>query len=89
MDMKEFQQFLSQLEDILWYPRVFIQSRNGMSWDDIPGRKYFSTAWMDFFFGINDGAFQGMVDNLINGSTIEQNVKEIAERLLPIIELLE
>ncbi|MGM1431280.1 hypothetical protein ACS126_18645 [Sphingobacterium lactis] len=89
MDMKEFQQFLSQLEDILWYPRVFIQSRNGMSWDDIPARKYFSTAWMDFFSGINDGTFPGMVDSLINVNTIEQNEKEIAERLSPILELLE
>lgn len=89
MDMKEFQQFLSHLEDILWYPRVFIQSRNGVSWDDIPARRYFSTAWMDFFSGINVGTFKSMVDSLINGNRIEQNEKEITERLSPILELLE
>ncbi len=89
MDMKEFQQFLVQLEDILWFPKVFIQSRNGMSWDDIPARKYFSTAWMDFFSRINDGTFQGMVDNLINGNTIEQNENEITQQLTPILEHLE
>lgn len=89
MDMKEFQQFLSHLEDILWFPRVFIQSRNGMSWDDIPARKYFSTAWMDFFSGIHDGTLQSMVDHLINGSTFEQNEKEITEQLKPILDHLE
>ncbi|QIH36751.1 hypothetical protein [Sphingobacterium sp. DR205] len=89
MNMKEFQQLLSQIEDILWFPKVFIQSRNGMSWDDISAKNYFSTAWMDFFSGIYDGTFQSLVDNLINGNAVEQNDKEIAERLLPIIELLE
>ncbi|MGN5955549.1 hypothetical protein ACP6L2_13135 [Sphingobacterium lactis] len=87
--MKEFQQFLSNLEDILWFPRVFIQSKNGKSWDDISTKKYFSTAWMDFFSGIHDGTFQGMVDNLINGSTFEQNEKEITEQLTPILDHLE
>lgn len=89
MNMKAFQQFLSQLEDILWFPRVFIQSKNGMSWDDIPTRKYFSTAWMDFFLGINDGTFQDMADYLINGNTIEQIEKEIIEQLIPILDHLE
>ena len=44
---------------------------------------------MDFFSGINDGTFQSMVDNLIIGSTFEQNVKEITEQLTPILDQLE
>ncbi|MGV6945894.1 hypothetical protein [Sphingobacterium kyonggiense] len=89
MDLRDFQNFSARIEELLWFPRVFIQSKNGMSWDDIPAQKYFSTAWMDFFSGINDGTFQSLVDNLVNGNAIEHNEKEIAERLSPIIQLLE
>lgn len=88
MVLKDFQNFLAQIEELLWFPKVFTESDNGRFWDNIPQRKYFSTAWMDFFSGLNDGTFEHLVEDIIIGANIPENKHEIVDRLKPFEDLL-
>lgn len=88
MDLKDFQNFSAKIEELIWFPKVFRESGNGLVWDNIPARNYFSTAWMDFFSGLNDGTFERTVQNLIIAMDIPENRNEAEARLNPVIDLL-
>ncbi|MCT1525065.1 hypothetical protein [Sphingobacterium hotanense] len=85
MDLRDFQNFSARIEELLWFPKVFSESGNGMVWDSIPARNYFSTAWMDFFSGLNDGTFERLVEDIINGADTPEKRNEIEERLSPFL----
>lgn len=88
MDLRDFQNFSARIEELLWFPKVFSESVNGMVWESIPARNYFSTAWMDFFSGLIDGTFVRLVEDIINGTDTPEKRDEIGERLSPFLNVL-
>lgn len=88
MELRDFQNFSARIEELLWFPKVFSESVNGTIWDSIPARNYFSTAWMDFFSGLNDGTFEHLVEDIINGMDTSEKRNEIGERMSSFLDLL-
>ena len=89
MNLKDFEQLDRLLADFTWYGETFLQTGTGLEWDAIGGRDYFATAWMEFFRGINDGAYHRLAEAITGAPYIPHFRKEVEERLNPLLDQLD
>jgi len=89
MDFKNFQALSAACDDLLWFVESFLVSNNGMDWKDVGNRRYFSTGWMDFFSGLHDGTFEGLVKRLVESQLERADSTALGMRLVPAIESLQ
>lgn len=89
MELKKFEKFNGLLDELLWYPKTFLLSEAGVRWDKVPSRHYYSTPWMDFFLGLNDGSINRLAKEISSETYTTYFTKEIESRILPLIDNLQ
>ncbi|ERJ57625.1 hypothetical protein [Sphingobacterium paucimobilis] len=88
MSLRTFQETSEDLDRLVWYPTVFIQSNMGINWNMPPKKEMSSSTWVNFFVGMNSSEPAELSKKILSNDSPNQLLALLEHRLMPIIRVL-
>lgn len=88
MSLRTFQETCEDLDRLVWYPTVFIQSNMGINWNMPAKKEICSSTWVNFFVGMNSSEPAELAKKILTNDSPSQLLTLLEHRLMPIIRVL-